>query len=132
VLKNTIVIIVLILFSFSTCGCVPLLVAGGIAGGVGTQAWISGKLVQDLNAPFEKTIQAAESALGALNLGIASKIKKIRVAQIKSKYINGETIWIDIHRITQSVSRVAVRVGAVSDQEAAVEILGKIKDYLSE
>ena len=107
-----------------------MLVAGGVVGGVGTQTWISGKLVQDLDAPFEKTIQATESALGALNLGITSEIKKEKIAQFKSKYIDGETIWIDIHRISQSISRVAVRVGAASDQEAAVEILKKIKEYL--
>jgi hypothetical protein len=131
-LKNTIVIIFLVFLSLYICGCVPLLIASGVAGGVGTQTWLSGKLVQDVDAPFEKTIQAAESALGALNLDIASEVKKTRVTQIKSNYIDGETIWIDIHKISQSISRIAVRVGAVPDQEATVEILSKIKEYLKE
>ena len=128
--KNIMIVFFLVLLCLNISGCVPLLVAGGVVGGVGTQTWISGKLVQDLDAPFEKTIQATESALGALNLGITSEIKKEKIAQFKSKYIDGETIWIDIHRISQSISRVAVRVGAASDQEAAVEILKKIKEYL--
>ena len=130
--KNIIVVIFLFLLSTSICGCVPLLVAGGVAGGVGTQAWVSGKLVQDVNAPFEMTVQATKSALDSLGLIITSEIQKQRVAQIKSKYIDGETIWIDIHRISQPISRVAVRVGTVPDQEAAVEILNKIKHYLSQ
>jgi len=128
--KNIMIVFFLVLLCLNISGCVPLLVAGGVVGGVGTQTWISGILVQDLDAPFEKTIQATESALGALNLGITSEIKKEKIAQFKSKYIDGETIWIDIHRISQSISRVAVRVGAASDQEAAVEILKKIKEYL--
>jgi len=130
--KNMMVIIFLVLLTLNICGCVPLLVAGGVAGGVGTQAWVSGKLVQDLDSPFENTVEAAESALGELNLGITRKVRKASVVQIKSKYIGGETIWIDIHRMSPSISRVAVRVGAVSDQEAAAEILGKIKEYLSQ
>ena len=130
--KSSIVITLLVFLLLNICGCVPLLVAGGVAGGAGTQTWLSGKLVQDVNTPFENTIQAAKSALESLGLSITSEIKKINVAQIKSKYINQETIWIDIHRISQSVSRIAVRVGAMPDQEAAVEILNKIKEYLSE
>ncbi|MGD9014700.1 MAG: DUF3568 family protein [Candidatus Omnitrophota bacterium] len=130
-LKSTIIITLLVFLSLNIGGCVPLLVAGGVAGGAGTQTWLSGKLVQDIDAPFEEAIQAAESALGALNLDIVSEVKKARVAQIKSNYIDGETIWVDIHKITQSISRIAVRVGAVSDQEAAVEILSKIKEYLN-
>jgi len=130
-LKSTVVIILLVFLSLNICGCVPLLVAGGVAGGAGTQTWLSGKLVQDVETPFEETIQAAKSALGALSLGITSEVRKARVAQIKSNYIDGETIWIDIHKITQSITRIAVRVGAVSDQEAAVEILSKIKEYLN-
>ena len=128
--KSIIGNIFLVLLLLGIYGCVPLLVAGGVAGGAGTQTWLSGKLVQDVDAPFEKTMQAAESALGALNLGITSEVKKAKIAQIKSNYIDGETIWIDIHKISHSTCRVAVRVGAVPDQEAAVEILTKIKEYL--
>jgi hypothetical protein len=132
VFKKTIIIAFLVLLSLNIYGCVPLLVAGGVAGGAGTQVWLSGKLVQDVDAPFEKSIQAAESALKSLDLNIVSEIKKARIAQIKSNYINGETIWIDIRKVSQSTSRIAVRVGAISDQEATVEILNKIKEYLRE
>lgn len=128
--KNILVFVLLAGLSLNIYGCLPLLVVGGVAGGAGTQAWTSGKLVQDLDVPFEKAVQAAESALVALNLGITSETKKASVVQIKSRYINQETIWIDIHMISKSISRVAVRVGAVSDQEAAVEILNKIKEFL--
>lgn len=131
--KGILVLVSLIFLSVNVCGCVPLLVAGGaVAGGAGTATWISGKLVQELDTPFERTIKAAESALDSLNLGITREVIKTRVAQIKAKYSDGKTIWIDIHKISQSASRVAVRVGAVSNKEAARQILDKIKEYLTE
>ena len=128
--KKAVILMLSVLFLVNMSGCVALL--AGAAGGAGTQAWLSGKLVQDVNTPFENTIYAAKTALESLNLGIVKEIKKTDVAQIKSNYTDGETIWIDIHRISQSTSRIAVRVGAMPDQEAAVEILNKIKEYLSE
>jgi hypothetical protein len=48
-----------------------------------------------------------------------------------SKYSDGKTIWIDIHRITEASSKIEVRVGAVSgNKEAADKILKKIIRYL--
>lgn len=130
-LTKLMVLIFLISVSVSMCGCVPLLVAGGaVAGGAGTATWISGKIVQEVDASFEKTIQASELALASLNLDVVKYIKKTDVAQIKSNYTDGETIWIDIHRLSQSTSRVEVRVGAIPDKEAAAKILDKIKEYL--
>ena len=130
-LKKMMLLFCLVLLSANMCGCVPLLLAGGaVAGGVGTATWISGKLVQEVDAGFEKTLQAAEYALESLNLDIVSKIKKTTVAQIKSKYTDGKTIWIDIHKIATSVSQIQVRVGAIPDKEATRRILDKIKEYL--
>ena len=122
--------ILVLLSCLCLSGCVPLLLVGGVAGGAGTQAWISGKLVQDIETPFENAVQAAESAIAAFGFAITKETKKANVVQIKSNYFDGETIWIDIHRISQTISRISVRVGAISDKEAAVEILGKIKEYL--
>ena len=130
-LIHILVVIFLVSLSLNMCGCTPLLVVGGVvAGGAGTATWISGKLVQEVDASFEKTIQASELALASLNLNIVKYTKKTDVAQIKSNYIDGETIWIDIHRFSHSTSRVEVRVGAIPDKEAAAKILDKIKEYL--
>lgn len=132
-LKKMLVLVFLVSLSINICGCAPLLVAGGaVAGGAGTAGWISGKLVQELDAPFEKTVQAAKYTLESLNLTITKEIKKVNVAQIKSNYTDGKTIWIDIHKVSQSASRVEVRVGAIPNKKATYKILDKIKEYLKE
>jgi len=111
------------------CGCVALL-AGG-AGGAGTAVWLSGKLTQEVNAPFERTVKAADSALKSLRLEVTKETKEQNVAQIMSKYTDGKTIWVDIHKITEASSRIDVRVGAVKgDKGAAAKILKRIIQYL--
>ncbi len=117
------------LWLINICGCVA--VVAGTAGGVGTAAWLSGKLSQEVNASYERTIQAAESALKSMRLEVAKKTVEKNVAQIISKYTDGKKIWIDIHPITLSGSKIDVRVGAVNgDKKAAGKILKRIERYL--
>lgn len=126
-LKKMISLIVLITVSVNLCGCVALI--AGAAGGAGTAAWLSGKLVQEVNAPFDKAIDAAQSGLESLNLDVTKLTKKERSAQVMSKYVEDETIWIDIHKISRSRSRIEVRVD-VLDKEAARKVLDKILKHL--
>lgn len=110
-------------------GCVALL--AGAAGGTGTAAWLSEKLSLQVNAPFERAIKAAKSALSSLRLAVTKETIEQNIAQVMSKYTDGKTIWIDIRKITDSTSKVEVRVGAVKgDKEAADKILKRIMRYL--
>jgi len=110
-------------------GCIALL--AGAAGGAGTTVWLSEKLTQEVNVPFDRAVKAAKVALRSLKLEVTKETIEQNVAQIMSKYSDGKTIWIDIHRITNSSSRIEVRVGAISgDKEAADKILKRITRYL--
>lgn len=120
--------IILALFLVNMCGCVALL--AGTAGGVGTATWLSGKLIQEVNVPLDKSVKAAESALKSLGLEINKETKTETVAQITSKYNDGRLVWIDIHRVSRSSSRIEVRVGVPGDKDAAANILNKIERFL--
>ena len=120
--------IVIILLLVNAYGCLLL---AGAAGGAGTAVWLSGKLSRDVNAPFDRTISASESALKSLGLEVTKKTVEQDVAQIMSKYTNGKTIWIDIHRTTEASSKIEVRVGGIEgDKQAADKILKRIERYL--
>jgi len=111
-------------------GCAALLI-GGAAGGAGTAVWLSKKLTEEVSAPFDRAIEAAKSGLKSLNLEVTKETKEENIAQIKSKYTDGKTIWIDIRRMTDTNSQIEVRVGAVTgDKEAANKILNAIKKHL--
>lgn len=110
-------------------GCVALL--AGTAAGAGTAAWLSGKLTQEFNASYDRTINAAERALKSLNLEVTKISKTEDVAQVRSQYTDGKEIWIDIRKVTDSSTKVEVRVGAVkADTEASTKILKRIQTYL--
>ena len=110
-------------------GCFALF--GGAVGGAGTAIWLSGKLTQQFSAPYARTVNAARSALKSLNLEIAKEAKEANVTTFRSHYTDGKEIWIDVRRITETSTKVEVRVGGVSpDKEACTKILNKIKEYL--
>ncbi|MFA5411637.1 MAG: DUF3568 family protein [Candidatus Omnitrophota bacterium] len=110
-------------------GCFALFV--GAAAGTGTAIWLSGKLTQQFNTPYERTIRAAESALRSLRLKVIKESKEENVTQLRSEYSDGKNIWIDIRKITEESTRVEVRVGAVShDKTASEKILKRIQQYL--
>lgn len=117
-----------VLFVTSSAGCALLL--AGAAGGAGTAVWLSDKLTQAVDAPFDRTIQAAKSALEKLDLKITKETIKDEVAQYISEYYDGKKVWIDIHKITQKTSRIEVRVGLTGDEEAARKISDQILKYL--
>ena len=118
----------LVVLPVFTCGCLALL--AGAAGGAGTSVWLSGKLVQEVDSSFEETVGAVESGLESLSLDVAKMTKKDDVAQIKSNYTDGKTIWVDVRPVTSSSSKIEVRVGAIGDEEAAREVLDSILKYL--
>lgn len=117
------------LFLLNIYGCFALF-AGAAAGG-GTAMWLSEKLTQEVNSPFERVVAASKNALSSLKLELTKETKEGGNAQLMSKYLDGKTIWIDIHKTTPSSTKVEVRVGAVnSDKEAAEKIMKQIIRYL--
>ena len=109
-------------------GCVALL--AGAAGGAGTAAWLSGKLSQEVNVPFDRALKAARRGLESMKFNVTKETVKEDVAQLMSNYSDGRTIWLDVRRVADSSSRIDVRVGATGDKEAAKKILDQIRRYL--
>ena len=120
--------ILIVLFLFNIYGCA--VVVAGAAGSAGTAAWLSGKMTQQVNASSEESLKAARAALKDLKLHITKETKAEDVIQIKSNYTDDRTIWIDIKTISHSTTQIEVRVGAVSDKEAAKTVLDKILSRL--
>lgn len=127
--KKIMALLFLVCLSVNIYGCAAVL-AGAAAGGIGTATWLSGKLSQEVNGSFDKSLSAAKSALQALNLNIAKETVKEDAAQIMSNYTDGRTIWIDIHRVALLNSRIEIRVGVTGDKEEARKIMNKILSYL--
>ena len=122
--KDLIIFLCLGLSMVSGYGCALML--AGTVGGIGTAVWLSNKLVQETNAPFDKTVKAARTALSKLNLDIKKETMTHKAVQFISEYYDGKKLWVDIHQISKKVSKIEVRVGVVGDEEAAHKILDEI------
>jgi hypothetical protein len=109
-------------------GCFALF--AGAAGGAGTAVWLSGKLAQEANLSMQRCQEAAKHALTSLKLDIVKETVKEDIVQLISRYTDGRTIWVDVHRVTDKSSRIEVRVGAAGDKEAARKIMERISKYL--
>jgi len=128
-LKRIIVFASLGLLLLSMYGCFALF--AGAAGGAGTAAWLSGKLTQQFNTPYDRTVNATESALKSFNFEITKKAQEANVTTFRSHYTDGKEIWIDVRKVTDNSTKVEVRVGGISaDKEASAKILKRIKAYL--
>ncbi len=112
------------------CGCFAL-VAGVAVGGAGTAVWLSGKMTQEFQTSYHATIDETKLALQSLNLKVVSEKGDANVTQFRAYYSDGDEMWIDIDRITDSSTKVEVRVGGVKpDKEAASVVLKKIQSFL--
>ena len=109
-------------------GCVALF--AGAAGGVGTAKWLSGKVVEEVDAPFDKVLSAAKTGLDSLTIEITKETIKENIAQFIAKHTDERTVWVDIRKISPKLTRIDVRVGANSDEAAARDIASRIISFL--
>lgn len=79
---------------------------------------------------LQRCLKATKSALQSLKLKVTKETVEEKIVQVMSNYTDGRTIWIDIHRISETASRIEIRVGAAGDKEAARKILDRIIRYL--
>lgn len=127
-LKQTMLVLCVLLVTCSLSGCVALAV-GGAAGAAGVM-YHEGRLVDKVNAPLEKAYSASLATLEAKKLIVTSKSADIANAHIKSKYADDKEIWIDIEGITTEVCEIKIRVGVMGDQDRSIDLLEGIKSRL--
>lgn len=127
-MRKMLINIMILGVALNLSGC--LLLAAGVVGGAGTAVWLGGKLSQEVDSPFDKTVAASKKALQSFKLDIEKETKKEGVAQLISRYSDGRKVWIDVRGTSDTRSKIEVRVGATGDKGASREILDRIHHYL--
>jgi hypothetical protein len=124
--KQLALLVFLGLFTLIT-SCGPLLIAGGAGLGAGGAIWYKGKLETTLHATINKTRDAALDALKDFNLPVISERKDNLVVIIDSEISDGTRIWIKLNSLTESTTKVNIRVGILGDDAMSNRILEAIK-----
>jgi len=106
--------------AINLCGCIAVM--AGLAE--------SAKAKQTLNVSYSEAIDIVKGSFKALNVQFIEAVIEPNITQVKAKGANDRTVRIFISKISDSESRISVRVGtSEAGKEEAEEILQAIVDY---
>jgi len=122
--KGKVVLIAIILLSFSTCAAV---VVGGAAGA--TYSYVRGWLAVDYNVSLDKAYHAGIKALKHHDLKILEREKDMTIAFVKARGAKRE-IWVRLKRKRKRITKISIRVGVMGDGKASRMLHDTIGDFL--
>jgi hypothetical protein len=117
-----------VLFAVYGAGCAAF-VAGGAIGG-GTAVYVKGQVEQTFNNSVPQVHEATLAALKELNMPVVEDVHDETSAKMKSVVASGEEVWIDISALSNTASKVTLRVGTMGDEGKSTTILNTIHKNL--
>jgi len=119
---------IFIIIAGQLTGCVAI-VAGGAAG-AGAVVYVKGELQEDINASATRVHRATVVALKQLDLPLIENAHDKMSSKIKSRFADGDDVWIDIEAVTSESSKITIRVGIMGNENKARTILSEMHKYL--
>jgi len=113
-----------------TVGCRLLFLGGVVGATVGTVAYIDGKLEDTLGNPYEHVVTATEKAITQLGFAQPEERKDSLSATFVTHSARGDRVEISLTNISDSATKVSIRINTFGDQEISMTILDKIKTNL--
>lgn len=124
--------VLLLVLAIQISGCAEAVLVGiGATGGAGAALWYRGKMEESLDVPFSKAHAATIAALKDLKLPIKKDQKGGLKARIESQFPDGKYVWIKLRAVTDSSSKVTVRVGVFGDRSKSQEIFDAMHEHLT-
>lgn len=111
----------------SQAGCVAVAVGAAAAG---TVAYVRGQLEASLEGSYTNTVRAADRALADLKFTKVSEKGDALKTTLVARTAADKKIEIDVIKVSDSVTKVQIRVGVFGDEAMSLTILGKIKEHL--
>ncbi len=119
--------VLLVALAVQISGCAEAVLVGvGAAGGAGAVLWTKGRMKEEFDISFSKVHTATLAALKDLDLPIKGDKKKGLKAKIESQFPDGKFVWIGIRAVTESSSKITVRVGVFGDKSRSQKIFEAI------
>ncbi|UCD70765.1 MAG: DUF3568 family protein [Syntrophobacterales bacterium] len=123
--------ILLLVLAIQISGCAEAVFVGvGAVGGAGAALFYKGKMEENLDISFSKAHAATLAALKDLELPINKDQKKGLKASIESQFPEGKQVWISVRAVTESSSKITVRVGMSGDKARSQKIFDAIHQHL--
>jgi outer membrane protein OmpA-like peptidoglycan-associated protein len=133
-MKHKIINLIILIFLISPLsfyGC-ALAVLGVGAAGAGAFAYFNGKLIKTYEASYKDTVRASSYTLEELKIPITQTFADELTTEIRAERPNGTPVVIEVVRIDDNYTQVAVRTGSLGVWEKRVseQIHGYINQHL--
>ena len=125
--------ILLIFLSLSiVTGCAAVLL--GVGAGIGTFAYINGKLIRTYESEYHRTVRASRETLKSLKIPIKEEVSDELKTIIKAARPDGTPVTIEVARRDRNHTEVSVRTGGIGvrDKEVSMQIQGLINEKLAQ
>lgn len=122
--------LMLIFLCILTSGCAVALLGAGAGAGVAGTTYVMGKLEDEVEAPVSKVQRASVAALKSLDLPVDKERGDKLAAELESETADQKKIWVSIHSLTSSRSKIVIRVGLLGDEARSRQILQAIRARL--
>jgi hypothetical protein len=104
--------------------------AAAAAVGAGAYYYVKGDLKRNYDAPMDKTWDATVKALEALQINVESKQNDALTGVINGKLADEKSYTVNVKRLGENLTEVAIRIGTFGDRERAEAIHDKILSNL--
>ena len=111
----------------TTSGCFAVAAGAGAGAAV---AYMRGDLDTTLNAGFEKSVQAANSAIIQLQFAKVSENKDALQAIIIARNAADKKIELRLDKLADDATKLKIRVGTFGDDALTQSVLEKVKSNL--
>jgi hypothetical protein len=111
---------------FTQSGCV-LAAAGAGAGAV---AYVRGELEANIDADYDRVVEATRSAVADLEFARVSENKDALKAVMISRTAMDKKVEITVANSGKKLTNIKIRVGVFGDEQLSMSVLDKIKSRL--
>jgi hypothetical protein len=108
-------------------GCVAVVAAGAAGTGV---AWYNGRLESTLGGDYNRVLNATRAALSQLEFAKVSENKDALKAVFISRTAQDKKVEITLSKLTETTTKVEIRIGFFGDEPMSITVLEKIKGNL--
>ncbi|WP_404422016.1 DUF3568 family protein [Nibricoccus sp. IMCC34717] len=109
-------------------GCGAMAVGAGA--GAGVVAYIRGELAGDVDAGLDRTLRAANRAVEQLKFAKVSEKSDALTGTIIARTADDTKVEIRVERVTDSTTKVRIRVGLIGDQAISMQVWERVKGAL--
>jgi hypothetical protein len=124
--KASLMVVILLMASMMT-GCAAALVAGGIAIGAASYAYIQGDLEAKYLTDFDTAKQASLTALETMQFEILNVTSDAISGKIESRRSDGTPIRVKLETISSNIISIRVRVGLFGDRVVSERVQAAIQ-----